>query len=135
MTYNEQLKHLNKLLTEAFVAVKDNYGMPNSHEVAEYLLENGIDVHYMKDRAECYRIIPSYECTDFNDNFCIGSCDECRYGKRSFEVKKSFYSATNTNHCDDYNFGKTVFATKEEAEAKAEEMQAAWRLKEEEINS
>lgn len=118
MNRQNSIEYLGKLLSEAFIKVNDNYGMPNSYEVAEYLIEHGVDIHYMKDRAKCYRIIPSYKCTDDKDNFCIGSCSECQYGERIFKIKESFYSATNTNHCDDYNFGVSVFATKEEAEAK-----------------
>lgn len=121
MTHTDKIDQLDKLLSEAFITVRDNYGMPNSREVAEYLLDNGVEIHYMKNRAKCYRIISSYECTDLSNDFCIGSCDECNYGKRIFKIKESFYSAIDTNYCDD-NFGETVFATKEEAETKLQEM-------------
>ena len=118
MIYKEELQRLDTLLSEAFIAVKDNYGMPNSREVAEYLLERGIEVHYMKDMSPCYRLVPTSSCNADSEfaAYCDEECDFCKYRVDHLKIREGRYSA-HSSYCDDYNFGKTVFATEVEAEA------------------
>ena len=118
MTYTEELKRLDTLLSEAFIEVRDNYGMPNSREVAEYLLEHGVEVHCMKDTSRCYRLVPTSRCSADSEfaAYCDLECDFCKYRVEDLKIQEGRYSA-HSSYCDDYNFGKTVFATEAEAEA------------------
>lgn len=118
MTYKEELTCLDTLLSKAFIAVRDNYGMPNSREVAEYLLERGVEVHYMKDMSPCYRLVPTSRCSADSEfaAYCDEECDFCKYRVDNLKIQRGRYSA-HSSYCDDYNFGKTVFATEAEAEA------------------
>lgn len=120
MTKEEQLKQLDKLLSEAFTEVKDNYGMPNSHEVTKYLLEHGVEVHYMKDNSNCWKIDDISICTCPENMDCEDSvdCKYCQFLKPDMRVIEGRY----WSQLDDCMFGKTVFTTKEEAEAKLKEL-------------
>ena len=139
---NKQMavEQLDKLLSEAFTTVRDNYGMPNSREVAEYLIEHGIAVHYMKENSWCWRIDARPICTADDSTYdeCCRSdweCENCKFHKCKFNKEDISICKGLYNHMfDDALYGISVFATLEEAEAKVEELQATWRL-EEEINS
>ena len=115
MTHDEQLEQLDKLLSEAFIEVKDNYGMPNSHEVAEYLLKQGVEVHHMRAGSSCYQIDC---CAAPDDGECLFECcdKDCQYYDLHV-VTQSYHP-----YFHDSDFGKTVFGTKEEAEAKLDEI-------------
>ena len=54
-------ERLVELLDEAFIISDDNYGMPNTNQVADYLLANGVVV------------LPCNGCALFEDNYC-GRC-------------------------------------------------------------
>ena len=111
MNKQELKERLKELLSEAFTEVSDNYGMPNAEEVADYLLEHGVEVHYMRAGSSCYQIDC---CADPNDGECLFECcdKDCQYYDLHV-VTQSYHP-----YFHDSEFGKTVFATKEEAEAK-----------------
>ena len=111
MTYKEELKRLDTLLSDAFIAVRDNYGMPNSREVAEYLLKHGVEVHRMRAGSNCYMIDC---CAAPSTADCLSECCDCKDCQYyNLHVVTMSYSP----YFHDSEFGKTVFATKEEAEA------------------
>ena len=121
MNKQESKERLKELLSEAFTKVKDNYGMPNVEEVADYLLEHGVEIHYMKDMSKCWRIDDRDICTCPENMDCEDSmdCKFCQFFKSELRLVEGIYWSS----LDDVVFGKTVFATKEEAEAKLKELQ------------
>ena len=116
MNKQESLKYLDELLSEAFIKVNDNYGMPNSHEVAEYLIERGISVHYMKESSPCWRIDIRPICTADDSTYdeCYRSdweCENCKFNKEDISICKGMYNSM----FDDALYGVSVFATHKEA--------------------
>lgn len=107
---------LEKLLDEAFLASDSNFGMPNTTQVADHLLKNGVVVLPCKVGDIVYRVGFAYKkvemlnvegilrnvaswkvhCTHFIPNWV---------GNKKEHIYISFSQ-----------FGKTLYFTKEEAE-------------------
>lgn len=105
---------LIKLLNEAFIKSDDNYGMPNTNQVTDYLVANGVVV------------LP---CNVFDDVYLIhnGAIEKCvvegiHYTKKSSYVRLRPYHQDYLGNWSKYftpsihSFVKTIFPTREEAE-------------------
>ena len=92
----------------------------NLKGMADYLLDNGVEIHYMKDMSKCWRIDDRDICTCPENMDCEDSmdCKFCQFLKSELRLVEGIYWSS----LDDVVFGKTVFATKEEAEAKLKEL-------------
>lgn len=92
MTERDRLK---KLLNEAFIKNDDNHGMPNTNQVADYLVANGVVVLPRNVGDKVYQ-------TD---------------GVRLYESQiKSIIYDTNNIAFDESAIGKSIFLTREAAE-------------------
>ena len=112
-----QIDRLIELLDNAFVKCDDNYGMPNSSQVADCLLENGVIVPPCKVGDKVY--VPSGdEEFDWVDEYKV------KYFYCSSKGIDRLYIECGTmgNNFRPKDFGKTVFLTREEAEKSLEEM-------------
>lgn len=115
---------LIELLDVAFIESDDNFGMPNTNQVADHLLANGVVVppckvgdmvYYLNTQnhmalykntiyeAKVVRIVTTY----------LGTC-------LVIQIRDEFGCCEIPDIRD---WGKTVFLTKEEAEAKLKEME------------
>lgn len=103
-------ERLIELMRQAFNVSDDNYGTPNTEQVVDYLLENGVIVPPVKVGQTVYgisrgAIIP------------IG-IDRIQYSKRGIDIlgrNERFGNGTITLHPDN-EFGIEWYTTKEEAE-------------------
>lgn len=102
---------LKKLLDEAFIKSDDNHGMPNTNQVADYLVANGVIVLPCKVGDTIYRcgdpIKKVYEW-------------EIEHIEIYFDEIVFVDDSDNVFTADD--IGKTVFLTRKEAEKALEEM-------------
>lgn len=120
MKREESQKRLEALLNEALfenqpiVEFKDSFAFDITFklkDIANFLLDNGISVHYMKDGDKCYGIEPCSAPEEFD---CITddyTCKECKYNVPHVQ-EKIYISYYSDPEFDDGN----LFSTKEEAE-------------------
>lgn len=88
-------ERLINVLNEAFIKSDDNFGMPNTNQVADYLVANGVVVLPCNVGDKVYQ-------TD---------------GVRLYESQiKSIIYDTNNIAFDENAIGKSIFLTREEAE-------------------
>ncbi len=96
---NERERLVN-LLSKAFIVSDDNYGTPNSEQVADYLLENGVIVPPVKVGDTIYMIVEK----------------RAKITREYFRfIKKTKLTFLNLERVLKA-WGKTVFLTKEQAE-------------------
>ena len=111
MTKEEKRQRLIDLLTYGITEYTNNTGIVYSAELADYLLDNAVDIHPMKEGDKCWKI-QFCDAPDTEDTYCFfeNCCDECKF--RSPHVVEIQYDP----YAHDYEFGNVIFATKEEAE-------------------
>lgn len=125
MKREESQKRLETLLNEALVEnqpiveFKDSLAFDITfklRDMTNFLLDNGISVHYMNEGDICYGIDVCSAPESFDCSTDVIECAKCKYNEPYVreEIYIPYYS--------DAEFGKTIFATKEEAEAKLKEM-------------
>ncbi len=121
-----QIEKLTELLDAAFLNCDDNYGMPSANQVADYLLENGVvvlpckvgDYVYVlnRNKTRVQKMVgeaPDIRCVCVDeDNLCMATCKDRDYGVCAHRFRN-----------DLSEFGKTVFSTREEAEAALKKIQ------------
>ena len=127
-----QRDRLIELLDNAFVKCDDNYGMPNSSQVADCLLANGIMVLPCKVGDKVYLIL---EKTRFGYILAEPKLSEANIISIGLYINKQFILCAEYEEIGyDYSIhkevksfklsdiGTTVFLTSEEAEKTLEEM-------------
>lgn len=105
---------LIELLDKAFLESDDNYGRPNTDQVADHLLANGVIVPPCKVGDVVYEIQPirkrvqTYEITTIKYN------GHYWWFTWILKDRKGIYG--NVEGFSSHQIGKTVFLTREEAE-------------------
>lgn len=111
-------ERLSELLSKALVKANDNYGIPNTKQLADYLIKNGVVVPPVKVGQKVYYILDGFieSCTvevihlgDYTDEDGNCSCMAVIH----FDREDCPYVATEIYFTD---IGKIVFLTKEAAE-------------------
>jgi hypothetical protein len=110
-------ERLVELLDEAFIKSDDNYGMPNVNQVADHLLADGWIRPPCKVGDKMY-----YDGEHFASH-CKGEIMEATVAFINTEVCSTFRGEVDMVFDFDC-FGKTVFLTREEAEAKLKESES-----------
>lgn len=101
-----------------FSSIDDILDMPKGREyIVDYLLKNGVIVPPMNIGQQCF--ILGYDFGERKE--CVKQCrvscvTQKKNGSFAIRISETKYSATHNFTPDD--IGKTVFLTKEEAEAK-----------------
>ena len=111
MTEHERLVDL---LDEAFLECDDNYGRPNTEQVAEHLLNNGVIAPPCKVGDTVYSIVDGITQVFEGRVYAI---EITEFGTVYRFTRKGYY----TGGCTEEAIGKTVFLTREEAEAALKE--------------
>ena len=102
---------LIELLDEAFIKSDDNFGMPNTMQFADYLIENGVIVLPCKVGDVVYQITRNF-ISEFRVRFVeIATCGNLFLHTDLISV--IVYTGEVFSESD---IGKTVFLTREEAE-------------------
>lgn len=110
-----QREKLIELIHTAIISARDNYGMPFSEDIADFLLANGVIVPPCKVGDKVYQIKPSlrerYAIIEWSIRYV-----ECYAAEIHFcDFPYTHFAFTN-------DIGKTVFFTREEAESALEKM-------------
>lgn len=110
------------LLNKAQLKCDDNFGMTNSEQIADFLLENGVIVPPVSLGDKIYEIISPKDrepyfitATVCAVHIADGSRNSCQRKRESYIVAE----CPGTKYVHKYpisKFGKTVFLTREEAE-------------------
>lgn len=145
----EYVKQLEELLDRAILATDDYYGVPNTKQIAEYLIEHGIVLKDDKTiiQLPCpigttlYRIDSDKRACSYHWNtrdnmyYCIndsfGVCEHLCDGKCDAHTEYKIYTIENASAMailsNAHLFGTRVFLNKEEAEKELEKKRAEAR--------
>jgi len=127
MTTSAMIDNLKQLLIEIFQFRAINFDSADLDAIVAYLVEHGVEPHFLPEGVTSYIVTEHSICTDKSDEKCpqqymyVDDCEGCKYRKTAFYVRPHIYS---WNAHDDYVYGTSIFKTREEAAAKAAQLNA-----------
>ena len=118
-------ERLSQLLSEAFIKVRDNFGMPNSAEVADYLIAHGV-TFYKRDPDKLYQVVSTHVC-DESDGDCGRCGDDMRYLSATPCIHHKIIIAVKTVSFtsleEPYTLSSDLFETREDIETEIRRIQ------------